>query len=59
MGCCPNKNGGYVPLPQNALSGPNQAMLKEIEEQMKQQAAIKTVIEQSNNPNKVLIKTYH
>lgn len=57
MGC--NCGGKKVQTysPQQALSGNNQALLKQIEQQ-NQQAAIQQVIQQSANPSKVFTKTY-
>lgn len=43
--------------PQQQLSGNNQQLLKQIEQQ-NQQAAIQRVVQQSVNPAKNLIKTY-
>lgn len=63
MACCGNKNfkGSNVnnDFAPQVISGDNQRLLKQIEDQRRQQAEIVRVIEQSNNPNKTLIKTYH
>lgn len=53
--CRGNKVQTYSP--QQAVSGNNQALLKQIEQQT-QQAAIQRIVQQSANPSKQVIKTY-
>lgn len=58
MGCnCGKGNYNRQQTTPN-INGNNQAILKQIELQQQQQI-IKRVIEQSSNPSKTLIKTYH
>ena len=58
MGC--NCGGKRIPQtqPSNATNGANQQLIRQIQEQQAQQAAIAKVVQQSVNPAKTLIKTY-
>lgn len=63
MGCnCGSTNKGYNQLQASApniTKGTNQVLLKQIQEQQRQQQEIQRVIQQqSSNPSKTLIKTY-
>ena len=60
--CCGNKNYSgsnfnYKSVPQTT-TGTNQKLIKQIEDQQRQQQQIQQVIQRSANPNKTLIKTY-
>lgn len=62
MSCCGKKNYSGSNFNNNSvpqsLDGTNQKLIKQIQDQQRQQAEIQRVIQQSNNPTKSLIKTY-
>lgn len=62
MGCNCGKsvsdNNSYQAQVPTIANGTNQALLKQIAEQQRQNAEIQRVIQQSNNPSKTLVKTY-
>lgn len=59
-GCNQNYGGNVASQMPQTTAGTNQKLIKQIEDQQRQQQAIQQVIQQQSvNPNKVFTKTYN